>query len=243
MRPRLQNGEWAEPFDPKAISIMKKWRDFTESNGWQATFANQHDLKGYIQLFGGRKAFVAQLDALFSQSTDLPPDSPPDIAGLAGMYAHGNEPSHHIAYLYCYAGEPWKTQARVRELLDTMYRAAPDGMAGNEDCGQMSAWYILSAMGFYAVDPVSGNYVFGSPLFDRVVVDLGGAAKLTIEAKRGAPEDRYIQSVTWNGRPYQRVWFRHSDIARGGTFVFHLGNQANQQFGAAESAAPPSLTA
>src|ERR1039458_2143162 len=145
MRPRLQNGEWAAPFDPKEISIMKKWRDFTESNAWQATFANQHDLKGYIELFGGREAFVAQLDALFAQSTDLPPDTPPDVAGLVGMYAHGNEPSHHIAYLYCYAGAPWKTQERVRSLLETMYHDDPDGVAGNEDCGQISAWYVISA--------------------------------------------------------------------------------------------------
>ena len=243
IRPRLQNGEWAAPFDPKEISIMKKWKDFTESNAWQATFANQHDLKGYMQLFGGRQAFVEQLDALFSQSTDLPPDSPPDIAGLVGMYAHGNEPSHHIAYLYCYAGAPWKTQERVRGLLDTMYRNQPDGVAGNEDCGQISAWYCISALGFYAVDPVSGNYVFGTPLFDRAVVELGAGAKLTMEARRKSPDDRYIQSVTFNGKPYHKVWFRHADIARGGTFVFQMGSKPNLQFGAGEDAAPPSLTA
>ncbi len=242
MRPRLQNGEWAAPFDPKEISIMKKWRDFTESNAWQATFANQHDLKGYIELFGGREAFVAQLDALFAQSTDLPPDTPPDVAGLVGMYAHGNEPSHHIAYLYCYAGAPWKTQERVRSLLETMYHDDPDGVAGNEDCGQISAWYVISALGFYAVDPVSGNYVFGTPLFDRAVVDMGPGSTLTVEAKRKSPEDCYIQSVTFNGKPYHKVWFRHADIARGGTFVFQMGPRPNRQFGADAAAAPPSLT-
>ena len=242
MRPRLQNGEWASPFDPKEISIMKKWRDFTESNAWQATFANQHDLKGYIELFGGREAFVAQLDALFAQSTDLPPDTPPDVAGLVGMYAHGNEPSHHIAYLYCYAGAPWKTQERVRSLLETMYHDDPDGVAGNEDCGQISAWYIISALGFYAVDPVSGNYVFGTPLFNRAVVEMGPGSTLTVEAKRKSPEDCYIQSVTFNGKPYHKVWFRHADIARGGTFVFQMGPRPNRQFGADAAAAPPSLT-
>jgi predicted alpha-1,2-mannosidase len=242
MRPRLQNGEWASPFDPKEISIMKKWRDFTESNAWQATFANQHDLKGYIELFGGREAFVAQLDALFAQSTDLPPDTPPDVAGLVGMYAHGNEPSHHIAYLYCYAGAPWKTQERVRSLLETMYHDDPDGVAGNEDCGQISAWYIISALGFYAVDPVSGNYVFGTPLFNRAVVEMGPGSALTVEAKRKSPEDCYIQSVTFNGKPYHKLWFRHADIARGGTFVFQMGPRPNRQFGADAAAAPPSLT-
>ena len=242
IRPRLQNGEWAEPFDPKEISIMKKWRDFTESNAWQATFANQHDLKGYIELFGGREAFVAQLDALFAQSTDLPPDTPPDVAGLVGMYAHGNEPSHHIAYLYCYAGAPWKTQERVRSLLETMYRDQPDGVAGNEDCGQISAWYVIGALGFYAVDPVSGNYVFGAPLFNRAVVEMGPGSVLTVEAQRQSPEDCYIQSVTFNGKPYHKLWFRHADIARGGTFVFQMGPRPNRQFGADAAAAPPSLT-
>jgi predicted alpha-1,2-mannosidase len=243
IRPRLQSGSWAEPFDPKEISIVKKWKDFTESNAWQATFANQHDLRGYIPLFGGREQFLQQLDALFHQSTDLPPDTPPDVAGLVGMYAHGNEPSHHIAYLYCYAGAPYKTQERVRSLLETMYHNNPDGMAGNEDCGQMSAWYAISALGFYAVDPVSANYVFGTPLFDRATVHLGDGKKLVIEAQRESPEHFYIQSVTLNGKPYEKTWFRHADIADGGSIVFHLGNEPNTQFGAAESAAPPSLTA
>lgn len=243
IRPRLQNGNWAEPFDPKEISIMKKWRDFTESNAWQATFANQHDLKGYIPLFGGREQFLEKLDALFNQSTTLPPDTPPDVAGLVGMYAHGNEPSHHIAYLYCYAGAPYKTQERVRSLLETMYHDEPDGMAGNEDCGQMSAWYVMSALGFYAVDPVSANYVFGTPLFDRAAVSLGSGKMLVIEARRTSPEDCYIQSITLNGKPYEKTWFRHADIADGGMIVFQMGSRPNMQFGAEESAAPPSLTA
>jgi len=243
IRPRLQNGSWAEPFDPKEISIMKKWKDFTESNAWQATFANQHDLKGYIPLFGGREQFLQQLDALFHQSTDLPPDTPPDVAGLVGMYAHGNEPSHHIAYLYCYAGAAYKTQEQVRNLLETMYHNDPDGMAGNEDCGQMSAWYAMSALGFYAVDPVSANYVFGTPLFDRATVHLGHGKKLTIEAQRESPDEFYIQTITFNGKPYEKTWFRHADIASGGSIVFHLGKEPNKQFGTEESAAPPSLTA
>ncbi len=139
-----------------------------------------------MELFGGRKAFVEELDALFNHSSALPPDAPPDIAGLVGQYAHGNEPCHHIAYLYSFAGVPYKTQERVRSLLETMYHNHPDGLAGNEDCGQMSAWYVLSALGFYSVDPVSGNYVFGTPLFDRAIVDVGNHKELVIEAKRSS---------------------------------------------------------
>src|SRR5256886_4904233 len=138
MRSRLENGEWAEPFDPRGMGHSKRWRDYTESNSWETTFAIQHDLKGYIELFGGRQAFLEKLDTLFHQSSELPPDAPPDIAGLVGQYAHGNEPCHHIAYLYAYAGAPYKTQERVRQLLETMYDNQPDGLAGNEDCGQRS---------------------------------------------------------------------------------------------------------
>ena len=138
MRPRLASGAWAEPFDPVALGHGSKWRDYTESNGWTATFLNQHDIYGLIALFGGDAGFVAKLDALFAAPSTLPKDAPPDISGLIGQYAHGNEPSHHIAYLYAYAGQPWKTQAMVRRLLTEMYHAAPDGMIGNDDCGQMS---------------------------------------------------------------------------------------------------------
>ncbi len=242
MRPRLENGDWAEPFDPKGMGHSKQWRDFTECNAWQTTFGIQHDPAGYIELFGGRQAFVEKLDTLFNQSSELPPDAPPDIAGLVGQYAHGNEPSHHIAYLYAYAGAPYKTQERVRSLLETMYDNQPDGLAGNEDCGQMSAWFVISALGFYAVDPVSGNYVFGTPLFDRAVVDLGNKKQLVIEARRKSPEDKYIQSIKFNGKLYQKVWFSHADIANGATIVFEMGNQPNKQFGAKESSAPPSLS-
>jgi predicted alpha-1,2-mannosidase len=223
VRPRLRNGDWAEPFDPKEISIMKKWKDFTESNSWQETFANQHDVARYIELFGGRNAFVEKLDALFNQSSDLPPDTPPDVAGLMGMYAHGNEPSHHISYLYTYAGQPWKTQAMVRRLLEEMYRNEPDGMAGNEDCGQMSAWYVMSALGFYAVDPVSGEYVFGTPLFDAASVEIAPGKTLAITAIRKSPADKYVRSVLLNGRRYEKTRFHHSAIAQGGTIVFEMG--------------------
>jgi predicted alpha-1,2-mannosidase len=241
MRGRLANGSWAEPFDPRGMGHSKKWRDFTESNSWQATFLNQHDLYEYMKLFGGEKGFVEKLDGLFNANPELPPDAPPDIAGMVGQYAHGNEPSHHVAYLYSYAGAHYKTQARVRMLLETMHHNDPDGVAGNEDCGQMSAWYVLSSLGFYAVDPVSGNYVFGGPLFDRAKIELGNGKTLTIESVGNGPGKAYMQSVTWNGQPYTKSWFSHADIAQGGTFVIEMGDKPNEKFGAAMGDRPPSF--
>ena len=241
MRGRFADHSWASPFDPRGMGHSKKWRDFTESNSWQATFLNQHDLYEYMKLFGGEKVFVEKLDALFNQCSDLPPDAPPDIAGMVGQYAHGNEPSHHIAYLYAYAGVPYKTQARVRMLLEAMYHNDPDGLAGNEDCGQMSAWYIMSALGFYAVDPVSGNYVFGSPLFDRATIALANGKALVIQAQENGPDKPYVQSVTWDGKPYTKSWFSHAQIAQGGTIVMRMGAQPNESFGLAAEDRPPSF--
>jgi predicted alpha-1,2-mannosidase len=241
MRPRLENGDWTEPFVPNEMGHSKRWRDYTESDPWQTTFTVQHDPAGLIDLFGGTRAFVEKLDGLFAASSELPPDAPWDIAGMVGQYAHGNEPCHHMAYLYCYAGVAHKTQARVRQLLDLEYDDQPDGLAGNEDCGQMSAWYVISALGFYAVDPASGNYVFGTPLFDRAEVELGTGKKLVVEARRHSPGDQYVQSVTFNGRPYPKVWFRHADIANGATIVFTMGAKPNEAFGAGAAAVPPSF--
>ena len=242
MRPRGENGQWLEPFDPRSIGHSKQWRDFTESNAWQATFLNQHDLYGYMELFGGQPAFERKLDELFTTSSELPADAPPDIAGLVGQYAHGNEPGHHMAYLYAYTGAHYKTQSRVRMLLTDMYRADPDGLAGNEDCGQMSAWYVLGAMGLYPVDPVSTHYVFGSPVLDRAEIDVAGK-KLVVEAKGNGPDSPYIQSVTWNGQPWSKSWITHADLAAGGTLVFQMGKTPNKQFGAAPGDRPPSFGA
>jgi predicted alpha-1,2-mannosidase len=240
-RPKLANGEWAEPFNPIDLGHSKKWRDFTESNSWQTTFGIQHDAAGLIDILGGQKAFVTKLDELFDQPSTLPADAPPDIAGLVGQYAQGNEPSHHIAYLYAYAGQPYKTQARIRMLMETMYAALPDGLQGNEDVGQMSAWYIMSSMGFYSVDPVSGNYIFGTPLFDKVKLRLANGRQLEVIAERSAPTDQYIQSVTFNGKPYTRSWFNHRDIVHGARIVFKMGSKPNLEFGAQAADLPPSL--
>lgn len=243
IRPKLEDGTWAGPFDPKTTGVSKKWRDYTEANSWQATWGAQQDPAGYIRLMGGRPQFVAKLDELFDQKTEQVGEQVADMTGLVGQYAHGNEPSHHIAYLYDYAGAPYKTQERVRYLLDHLYGNTPnDGVSGNEDCGQMSAWFVISSLGFYAVDPASGNYVFGTPLFDRAVVEMGGGHTLEVVAHRKAAGDFYIQSVTLNGKPYDKAWFPHSAVANGGKIVFEMGAQANPRFASGVEAAPPSMS-
>ncbi|MGN6237469.1 GH92 family glycosyl hydrolase [Dyella sp.] len=241
VRPRGENGQWLEPFDPRAVGHSSRWRDFTESNAWQATFLNQHDLHHYIGMFGGDAAFERKLDALFTTDSTQVGDTPPDVAGLVGQYAHGNEPSHHVAYLYAYTGAHHKTQARVRMLLQTMYADRPDGLAGNEDCGQMSAWYVLGALGLYAVDPVSTNYVFGSPLLDRAELALGGNRRLVIETIGNSTDTPYIQSVTWNGQPWTRSWISHAELAKGGTLAFTMGRTPNPAFGRDAKDRPPSM--
>ena len=242
MEPRLLDGSWAKPFDPLELGHTKQWRDYTESNAWQTSFGIQHDPAGLITLYGGRGPFVKRLDMLFTMSSALPSDAPLDLSGMVGQYAHGNEPSHHIAYLYVYGGAPWKTQERVRALMETMYRAVPDGIIGNEDVGQMSAWFVLSALGFYAVDPVSGNYILGSPLVERASIDVGRGRQLSIEVKRSSPKHMYVQSFTLNGTPQQRAWFRHADVAQGGRMVLQMGPEPNVAFGSASDQLPPSLT-
>ena len=241
VRGRLADGSWAEPFDPRALGHLQKWHDFTECNAWQATFLNQHDVHGHIRLLGGDQRFAAKLDALFSASSDLPEGAPPDISGMVGQYAHGNEPGHHVAYLYAYAGQPWKTQARVRKLMRDMYHAQRDGLPGNEDCGQMSAWFVLSALGLYPVDPVSGVYVFGSPLLDRTELALAEGRRLLIEAHDNSPENVYVQSVSWNGQPHPRNWIAHRELAKGAHLAFRMGATPNLEFGAARSQRPPSF--
>jgi predicted alpha-1,2-mannosidase len=242
MRPKLASGDWAVPFANNEMGHSSEWRDYTESNPWQATFAVQHDPAGLADLLGGREKFGEKLDAIFSASSALPPDAPSDIAGLVGQYAHGNEPSHHIAYLYTYAGQAHKAQERLWSLMETMYDNQPDGLAGNEDCGQMSAWYVMSAMGFYAVDPISGNYVFGTPLFEKVSVDLGHGKQFILEAERSSPSDKYIESITLNDSSYDKVWFRHEDLTSGCRFVLKMSSKPNPALGSASDLAPPSMS-
>jgi predicted alpha-1,2-mannosidase len=240
-RPRFADGSWWQEYDPIQIGHdVDTWRDYTEANGWQATFLNQHDLYGLIEHFGGDAAFEKKLDALFNGPSTLPKNAPPDISGLVGQYAHGNEPDQHVAYLYAYCGAPHKTQAMVRRLLTEMYKADPDGVIGNDDCGQMSAWFILSSLGFYPVDPVSALYVFGSPLFDMAEVDLGSGRTLTVRASGNGPDRPYVQSVRWNGRPWTKNWIAHADLAKGGELVFEMGVSPSR-FGSAKQDRPPSF--
>jgi predicted alpha-1,2-mannosidase len=241
VRGRMADGSWASPFDPRGMGHTKQWGDFTECNSWEATFLNQHDVAEYMKLFGGDAAFIRKLDRLFNQSSELPPDAPPDISGMVGQYSQGNEPDHHAAYLYAFAGEPYKTQARIRSLLLTMYRDAPDGLAGNEDCGQMSAWYIMSALGMYAVDPVSGNYILGSPLFDSATLALGDGKTLTIRAVGNGPDRPYVREVAWKGTRSKKSWIRHADLMAGGILEFHMSKDPDKAFGAAIEDRPPSF--
>ncbi|MCD2322799.1 GH92 family glycosyl hydrolase [Sphingomonas sp. IC-56] len=241
-RPRFANGSWWKDYDPIQLGHMPEpdWRDYTEANGWQATFLNQHDIYGLIAHIGGDAKFEAKLDALFNAPSTLPANAPPDISGLVGQYAHGNEPDQHAPYLYSYVGAPWKTQAMVRRLCVEMYKNDPDGIIGNDDCGQMSAWFVLSALGFYPVDPVEAAYVFGSPLFTRVTLKLG-TRKLVIEAPGNGPDTPYVAAVTWNGRPWTKSWISHRDLAVGGTLRFTMSRTPNRSFGRALADRPPSF--
>lgn len=184
-----------------------------------------------------------KLDALFTADPGVSNETVVDMTGFIGQYVHGNEPSHHIAYLYLWAGQPWKAQEKVRELLLTHYRNDFDGLDGNEDCGQMSAWFVMSSMGLYAVDPVSATYVLTPPLFNRVAVRLGKGQELLIETKRKSADDKYLQSVTVNGKPLNRLWIEHEVLARGAHLVYTLGPEPNTTLGVDESVMPPSLTA
>jgi predicted alpha-1,2-mannosidase len=241
MRPRGEDGHWLLPFDPRGMGHASQWRDFTESNAWQATFLNQHDLYNYMKLFGGERGFEKKLDELFNTDPALPPDAPPDIAGMVGQDAHGNEPCHHVAYLYAYAGAHHKTQARARMLMESLYMPDPDGLAGNEDCGQMSAWYVMSALGLYPVDPVSACYVFGSPMLDRAEINVGNGRTLHITTTGNGPGRPYIQSIEWNGKPWTKSWISHRELSLGGSLHFVMSATPNLHFGAALSDRPPSF--
>ncbi len=206
MRPRT-NGNWAEPFDPREVTFS-----FTEANAWQYSFFVPQDVNGLIDLMGGRERFAARLDQMFAAESKTTGREQADITGLIGQYAHGNEPSHHMAYLHNYAGQPWKTQFRVRQIMDQFYTPSPDGLIGNEDCGQMSAWYVLSAAGFYPVTPGSRFYAIGTPLFPEVRFNLGNGHAFTIRARNVSNRNIYIQSATLNGKPYRKSYLDHVDL-------------------------------
>jgi hypothetical protein len=225
MRAR-SNGNWVEPFDPREVTFA-----FTEANSWQYTFFAPQDVSGLVELMGGRRNFAGKLDQLFAANSRTTGREQADITGLIGQYAHGNEPSHHMAYLYDYVGQPWKTQFRVQQIVNEFYKPEPDGLIGNEDCGQMSAWYVLSAAGFYPVTPGSKVYAIGSPLFPEVRFNLENGKSFVIRAEGVSSRNVYIQSATLNGKRYDKSCLLHDDLMRGGELVFRMGSQPNFKWG------------
>ncbi|MCF0160878.1 MAG: glycoside hydrolase family 92 protein [Bacteroidaceae bacterium] len=218
MRPRLSDGTWKSPFDPAGLAHAEgEGGDYTEGNAWQYTWHVQHDVPGLIELMGGEEAFTSKLDIFFT--TELI-STISDVSGLIGQYAHGNEPSHHVAYLYAMAGKPARTQELIREIFDTQYSPRPDGLCGNDDCGQMSAWYMLSAMGFYPVNPVSGQYVFGAPQMEKFVLNMPNGKTFTIEAENLSKEHLYVDQIYLNGELYTKNYIDHADIVKGGTLKY-----------------------
>jgi predicted alpha-1,2-mannosidase len=222
LRGKDSKGNFRKEYSP--YSSTHRADDYCEGNGWQYTWLVPHDVQGLVDCFGGNDAFINKLDSLFTVSSVLEGGSSPDISGLIGQYAHGNEPSHHIIYMYSMTGQPWKAADKVREVLETMYHAEPDGLAGNEDVGQMSAWYIMSALGFYEIEPASARYWFGSPIFDEAEIEVAGGT-FTISIVNNSDTNRYIQNITLNGQPLNRGYIEHKEIAAGGELVIEMGSE------------------
>ena len=239
MRGKLSDGTWREPFDPVKSSHRRD--DYCEGNGWQYLWLVPQDPEGLIELLGGDVPFADKLDQLFTVESIKSEDASADISGLIGQYAHGNEPGHHTTYLYAFVGQQWKTARLVRQILTTLYSDQPDGLSGNEDCGQMSAWYVFSAMGMYPVNPAAGIYVFGSPVIDEATIAVHGGKSFTIVTKNNSPENLYIQSVELNGKPYSKSYITHPDIIAGGELTFVMGPQPNKAFGSAPEDRPRSM--
>jgi predicted alpha-1,2-mannosidase len=226
MAPKDADGNWVTHFDPK-LGGGQGGRDyFTEVNSWLYTFGVQHDVAGLVQLIGGRDAFNAKLDRLFVEQYGTSKfhflDQFPDATGLVGQYAQGNEPSFHIAYLYDFSGQPWKTQRRVRQLMDVWYGDGPLGIPGDDDGGETSSWYVLSALGFYPVCPGNPIYEIGSPIFEKSIIRLGNGKLFTILANHVSNQNKYIQSAQLNGKPLAGAWFAHAAIANGGTLIMEM---------------------
>jgi len=224
MRPRT-NGGWKEPFDPREVDF-----NFTEANSWQYSFYAPQDLNGLIEIMGGKDVFEKQLDNLFNAESETTGRHQSDITGLIGQYAHGNEPSHHMAYLYNFVGKPYKTQKYVSKIMHEMYKNSADGLIGNEDCGQMSAWYMFSAMGFYPVTPASGNYIIGSPILKKAEIKLENGNTFKIIAENVSKKNIYIQSVKLNGEDYNKSFITYSQIIDGGELEFEMGNSPNKNW-------------
>lgn len=215
------DGKFRLPFNP--FFAEHRTNDYTEGNAWQYTFLVPHDVKGLIKLFGSDKAFMSKLDSLFFVEGWAGDNASPDMSGMTGQYAHGNEPSHHVIYMYNYAGRPDKAAPLLRKMLNEMYLDQPDGLSGNEDVGQMSAWYIISSVGLYQVDPVGGRFVIGSPLFDKATVNVGGGKTFTVVAKNNSDKNIYVQSARLNGKTLKNSYVDFNDIRHGGTLELVMG--------------------
>lgn len=240
MRPRI-NGSWLKPFEPSEVNVH-----FTEANSWQYSFYVPHDIESHIKMLGGDKAYIERLDALFSAPEKTTGRTQVDITGLIGQYAHGNEPSHHIAYLYNYAGAPWKTQQMVKRIMTELYTSAPDGLSGNEDCGQMSAWYVMSALGFYPVTPGDPTYTIGSPLFKSAKINMENGKTFTVKAQSSdnsaKPDtDTYIHALKLNGEEYTKSYISHKSIENGGELIFKTSSSPSYSFGVAKGDRPVSI--
>jgi predicted alpha-1,2-mannosidase len=235
MRGKLADGKWREPFRPD----QQFHEDYTESDAWQATFNVMQDVQGLIDLLGGDQPFIAKLDALFTAPSNIL-DSQPDVSGMVGQDAQGNEPSNHIPYLYPFAGAAWKTQYWVRKVA-ALYNNTPAGIPGNDDCGQLSSWFVFAALGFYPVNAVTGVYIIGSPLVHRATIhNPGTGTKFSIIAENNSPENMYIQSAQLNGKELTRSWFTHANILAGGELHFRMGSKPNKEWASAPADRPPS---
>lgn len=230
-----RNETWFNPFDPWEVNF-----NYTEANAWQYSFYVPQDVSGLMAMLGGHDSLSYRLDKLFTAKETTSGRHQADITGLIGQYAHGNEPSHHMAYLYNYCGQPWKTQEKVRRIMNELYTSAPDGLCGNEDCGQMSAWYVTSALGFYPVTPASNIYVIGSPLFDQITIHLENGKELVIEAENQSTENVFIQAASLNGKLLAKSYLTQEQIENGGYVRFVMGDKPNKNWGSLEGELPVS---
>ena len=229
MRGKVNMAEWRTPFNPLESKHRKD--DFCEGNAWQYTWLVPQDPEALIKLHGGESAFTKKLDSLFEISGHMGEEASSDISGLIGQYAHGNEPSHHITYLYAFAGQPWKTATKVRQILTTLYTDKTDGLPGNEDVGQMSAWYVLSSLGFYPVNPANGVFVFGSPAMDAAKIQVGAGKAFAISVLNNTQANPYIASMSLNGKPYNKSYITYKDLQAGGKLEIQMGSKPSLTWG------------
>ncbi len=227
MRGKLGNGKWTTPFDP--LYSNHEHSDYTEGNAWQYFWLVPQDVEGLISLLGGKEKFADKLEQLFDMPVGVKGEqASPDISGLIGAYAQGNEPGHHTTFLFNYCGRPWRTQELNRQIQTTMYKNTPDGLCGNEDCGQMSAWYIFSALGFYPVNPSELKYQFGSPIVQEAQIEVARGKYFTVKAPLASTENKYIHEVKLNGTVLNRSYITHEEIMNGGILEFTMGTTPNK---------------